>query len=213
MNNLSHLETEKIYSEMDFSELDRLLEKFGRKLYFDKGVTLQPKNGEVLVIIEGRMSISNGLKEGLMLGHTFLYMPVGIPERYYNLPLYYRAESPVKAVQLTSEEADEVFFSTPERAILFSKIMAFICATLVHVYYERNNDSGYATIREMLQRYMFKVENDTIGSESIAAFILARTRLSRSYVFQILAGLKSGGYISVRKGRLISINRDIPERF
>ncbi|MGR7850519.1 helix-turn-helix domain-containing protein [Klebsiella aerogenes] len=84
---------------------------------------------------------------------------------------------------------------------------------LIHIYYERNNDSGYATIRQMLHRYLYKNEEGTVNNEGIASFILKRTRLSRSYVFQILSGLKSGGYITVKNGKLIAINREIPKRF
>lgn len=213
MPSLIFNKTDEIYTQTDFSELDRLLSQFGRKLYFERGVTLQPRNEEILVVQEGQMIVSDQAEDGLALGHTYPYMPVGILERYYCLPLYYRTESRTTIVQLTKEEADAVFLSTPENAALFSRIITYMSATLIHIYYERNSDSGYATIREMLYRYLFKVENNTLHNEGIASFIMKRTRLSRSYVFQILASLKAGGYITVRQGRLISINRDIPERY
>lgn len=91
--------------------------------------------------------------------------------------------------------------------------MSIIAVRLVHAYNERVNDSGYATIREMLHRYLFKVEEGTVTNVGVASFILKRTRLSRSYVFQILSALKQGGYITIHNGRLISIDRDIPERY
>ncbi|MGP6797105.1 helix-turn-helix domain-containing protein, partial [Klebsiella pneumoniae] len=49
--------------------------------------------------------------------------------------------------------------------------------------------------------------------ESLSAFIIKRTNLSRSYVYQVLAALREGGYITVKKGKLISIDRHIPEKF
>ncbi len=205
--------TEQLYSQTDFSVLDTLLAQNGRELCFERGVTVQPRNGEVLVVTRGQMTVSSSAEDGLALGHTFPYMPVGLMERYYSLPLYYRAENSTTVVQLTEAETDAVFLSTPERAALFSRIMAYMSTTLVHIYYERNNDSGYATIRDMLHRYMYKAEDNTLNNEGVAAFILKRTRLSRSYVFQILAGLKEGGYITIKQGRLISINHDIPERY
>lgn len=205
--------TEQLYRQTDFSLLDTLLAQNGRELSFERGVTLQPRNGEVLVVTRGQMTISSRAEDGLAIGHTFPYMPVGLVERYYRLPLYYRADNRTTVVQLTEVETDAVFLSTPERAALFSRIMTYMSTSLVHVYYERNNDSGYATIRDMLQRYLHKAEENTLNNEGIAAFILKRTRLSRSYVFQILAGLKEGGYITVKQGRLISINADIPERY
>lgn len=205
--------TEQIYNQSDFSALDHLLSQTGRKLSFDPGVTLQPREGEILVMIEGSLTVSDGTENSLVIGYAYPYMPVGIVERYYHLPLYYRAESRVAMVQLTEEEADIVFLSTPERAALFSRIMAYMSATLVHIYYERNNSSGYATIRDMLWRYLSNVEKAPSNNEGIAMFILKRTRLSRSYVFQVLAMLKTGGYITMQRGKLISINRDVPKRY
>lgn len=205
--------TEHLYSQIDFSSLDVLLAQTGRELSFERGITLQPRKGEILVVTSGQMTVSDDAEDGLALGHTFPYMPIGLMERYYQLPLFYRTEGRTTVVQLTEAEADTVFLSTPERAALFSRIMAYMSSTLIHIYYERNNESGYATIREMLHRYMYKAEENSLNNEGVAAFILRRTRLSRSYVFQILAGLKAGGYITVRQGRLISINRDIPERY
>ncbi|HCB2860462.1 TPA: helix-turn-helix domain-containing protein [Klebsiella aerogenes] len=205
--------TEQLYTQTDFTLLTRLLTQTGRTLHYERGVTLQPREGEVLVVLRGQMTVSDAAEDGLALGHTFMYMPVGLMERYYHLPLYYRAETRTTVVQLTAEETDEVFLSTRERAALFSRIMAYMSSTLIHIYYERNNESGYATIREMLHRYMYKAGENTLSNEGIAAFILKRTRLSRSYVFQILAGLKAGGYITVEQGKLVSINRDIPERY
>ncbi|HEJ0318369.1 TPA: helix-turn-helix domain-containing protein [Klebsiella aerogenes] len=205
--------TEQQYQQIDFTHLDEQLARTGRELIFEPGVILQPRNGEVLVVADGLMSISDDMEDGLMLGHTFRYMPIGLIERYYLQGLHYRTESRTTLVQLTAEEADMVFLATPERATLFSQIMSYMSSILIHVYYERNNDSGYATIREMLYRYLYKAEKNTLNNEGIAAFILRRTRLSRSYVFQILAGLKAGGYITVKQGRLLSINRNIPERY
>lgn len=203
-----------IYNEMDFSDLKEALEQAGRRLHFERGITLQPRPDEILMIMEGSMLVSDKEEDGLALGHTHRYMPVGLMERYYpSMKLYYRTESKVTAVQLTLEEFDTLFLRQTTYLDAFARIMSYLSARLTYVYFERNNDSGYATIREMLYRYQFKAEENTLHGEGIAAFILRRTRLSRSYVFQILAGLKAGGYITVRNGRLVSINRDIPERY
>lgn len=210
---ISFEKTEKIFLENDFSELQKSLASVGRKLLFSKGATIQPRENEILVVLSGKMTVSNDVNNELMLGYTFPYMPVGLMERYYKLQLYYKVESQIEVIQLTGEEFDEVFYHHPENAELLSRIMAYMSSTLIHIYYERNNDSGYATIREMLMRYLYKAEENTLNNEGIATFILKRTRLSRSYVFQILAGLKAGDYITIRNGKLISINRHIPERF
>lgn len=205
--------TEQIYSQTNFEKLIEKLKFTGRILHYTKGVTLQPRKGEILIVLSGQMTVTDSNNEGLAIGHTFSFMPLGLIEHYNHLPLHYHTETETAAIQLSMEEFNTIFFHTPEFAELLCRIMAYMSSTLIHIYYERNNESGYATIREMLQRYMFKAEQGTLGNEGIAAFILKRTRLSRSYVFHVLAGLKAGHYITVHNGKLKSINRDIPERF
>lgn len=204
---------EKAYNKIDFTELDEWLNNCGRLLRFRKGTMLTPRDGEILVIIDGTMLVSEDTDNGLALGHTFKYMPIGLIEDDFNLRLCYHSQTDAKVIQLTKEEANTLFFSTPQRAALFGKIMTYMSVILINAYFERNNGSGYAIIREMLVRYKYKSKTDVMFNEGVAAFILKRTRLSRSYVFQILAELKSGGYITVQSGKLVSIDREIPEKY
>ncbi|MGV0243248.1 helix-turn-helix domain-containing protein (plasmid) [Klebsiella aerogenes] len=174
---------------------------------------IRPKDDEILCLTKGQMTVSVNQSLELLIGHTFPYVPIGLLERYYSLEIFYQAEVDTSFIQLTWDEFDKFFFSTPQHSEMLCKIMSFMSARLIHVYYERNNDSGYATIRQMLHRYVYKKEEGTVNNEGIASFILKRTRLSRSYVFQILSALKSGGYITIKNGKLITINREIPKRF
>ncbi len=205
--------TEEIYSLIDFSSLKEDMLRVGRELTVPAGMIIKPKESEILVLIAGQMTGSINQNQDLIIGHTFLYMPIGLMERYYKLAIYYQAEVDTTLIQLTTEEFDKIFFNAPQHAEMLARILAFMSSRLIHIYYERNNDSGYATIRQMLHRYLYKNEEGTVNNEGIASFILKRTRLSRSYVFQILSGLKSGGYITVKNGKLIAINREIPKRF
>lgn len=205
--------TENIYAQADFSALKESIVKKGREMILPAGVILRPKENEILMLISGQMTVSNSSSDGLMVGQTFNFMPIGLVERHYKLPLYYQAENEVTIIQLTTEEFDEIFYQVPKNAELLSQILTFMSSLLIHIYYERNNDSGYATVRQMLHRYMYRMEEGTKFNEGIASFILKRTRLSRSYVFQILSALKSGGYITIKNARLVAINREIPKRF
>lgn len=204
---------EGLYSSIDFSSLKEQIEQAGRELTLKKGMTIRPKKNEVLVLLSGQMTVSTSQTHELLIGHTYPFVILGLLERYYEMKIYYQAEIDVTLYQFTYEEFSAIFFNTPHGAEMLCHIVSFMSARLIHAYYERNNDSGYATIREMLQRYLYKSEEGTIHNEGISSFILKRTRLSRSYVFQILSGLKTGGYITIKNGKLISINREIPKRF
>ncbi|WP_227505052.1 helix-turn-helix domain-containing protein [Klebsiella aerogenes] len=52
-----------------------------------------------------------------------------------------------------------------------------------------------------------------LHDRSLASFILKRTKMSRSYLFKILAELKEGGYIKMENGELIDIAHELPEKF
>lgn len=205
--------TEEIYSLIDFSSLKEEILGVGRELTIPAGMIIKPKETEVLILIAGQMTGSINQNQELIIGHTFLYMPIGLMERYYNLAIYYQAEVDTTLIQLTTAEFDKIFFNSAQHAEKLAQILAFMSSRLIHIYYERNNDSGYATIRQMLYRYIYKNEEGTVNNEGIASFILKRTRLSRSYVFQILSALKSGGYITIKNGKLITINREVPKKF
>lgn len=207
-------QTEVEYSKIDFSVLTEVLKQAGNIRKVPKGTLFTAKPDIITVILEGGATIMDREEDGLAMGHTFKLQPVGLIERYHkNVILYYHANSQMSVVELTYEDFDKVMLTSFSNALFFSRIMSFLAASLIHIYYERNSDSGYSTIRHMLHRYLYKSEDNTIHGEGIAMFILKRTRLSRSYVFQILSGLKTGGYITVQNGKLISINKAIPPKF
>ena len=207
-----HLTDEK-FATTELLQLQEQISSTGREIILPAGVTTRPREEEILIILSGQMTVSNARSDGLMLGHTFPLLPIGLLERYNKLDLYYQSETEVFLSQLTTTEFDNLFFNSHKNSYLLNQIMARLSIELIHIYYERNNDSGYATIRHMLYRYMIKSEEGILQNEGIASFILKRTRLSRSYVFQVLAALKSGGYITIKHGKLVSINREIPAKF
>ncbi|WP_227665812.1 helix-turn-helix domain-containing protein [Klebsiella variicola] len=47
----------------------------------------------------------------------------------------------------------------------------------------------------------------------MANFILRRTKMSRSYLFQVLSDLKNGGYITMKNGELFDIVNELPEKY
>lgn len=206
-------QTEGLYSSIDFHTLNKELLTVGREVSVPAGMIIKPKDDEILCLTKGQMAASINQSLEPLIGHTFPYIPIGLLERYYSLEIFYQAEVDTSFIQLTWSEFDSFYFRTPQHSEILIKILSFMSASLIHIYYERNNESGYATIRQMLYRYLYKNEDGTLNNEGVASFILKRTHLSRSYVFQILSGLKSGGYITVKNGKLIAINREIPKRF
>lgn len=156
--------TEEIFALMDFNSLKKEVLQVGRELIYPEGAIIRPKENETLILISGQMTTSATQNQELVIGHTFPLMPIGLLERYYKFSVYYQAEVTTTLIQLTEEEFERVFYQNPTHARMLSQILLFMSSRLIHIYYERNNDSGYATIRQMLHRYLYKNEEGTVNN-------------------------------------------------
>lgn len=204
--------SDKIYSSLDFSSLIDRLQECGREIIIHKGIIIKPSLNEILFILDGEIVIQDD--NDIVIGQSFPLMPVGLLERYYSeTQLHYKAESSVKAISISIDVFDELASSNPETTQLLFKIISYMLISVVHVYYEVNTDTRYSVIRNMIYRYNKRNENNILKQQNLSVFILSRTRLSRSYIFKILSELKTGGYITIERGKLISINKHIPERY
>lgn len=142
-------------------------------------------------------------------------MPLGLLEHYCPaVELLYQCLDRCRFARISIEDFERIFFySSPEYMKELTTILAYMGIFALDAHNERGNLSGFQTIKSMLSRYLYRNEIDCGKRESLSAFIIKRTNLSRSYVYQVLAALKEGGYITVKKGQLISIDRKIPDKF
>lgn len=65
----------------------------------------------------------------------------------------------------------------------------------------------------MIYRYLKQKNEGVLHDPSLANFILRRTKMSRSYLFQVLSDLKNGGYITMKNGELVDIVNELPEKY
>ncbi|MGG7779876.1 helix-turn-helix domain-containing protein [Klebsiella aerogenes] len=203
---------ENIYSSLDFSALIEILKDRGREIIISKGLIIRPSLNEILFILDGEIVIQDDNE--IAIGQSFPLMPVGLLETYYSeTQLHYKAESQVKAISINIDVFNELSALNQEITQLLFKIISYMLISVVHVYYEVNTDTRYSVIRNMIYRYNIRTENNTLKEQNLSTFILNRTKLSRSYIFKILSDLRVGGYITIERGKLISINKHIPERY
>ncbi|ADO48554.1 hypothetical protein Entcl_2302 [[Enterobacter] lignolyticus SCF1] len=165
----------------------------------------------IYFVSEGTMSIAMS-DDPRIIGATIENMPIGLLEYYCPLVEFtYMALSPVTILTISMAEFERIFFHTsPENMKELTTILVFMLVFILDVHVERRTDSGYHTIKAMLYRYLYRRSINSAENEGIANFIIRRTNLSRSYVFRVLAELKEGEYITVKKGKLISIDRKLP---
>lgn len=198
--------------EGDASSIKNKLQKIGRVMYFDKGVVLQPKEHEVLFMTKGCITVSNSISGEMIIDYLPELFPLGIIEHYQkNVDLYYRMEENTEMLQLSDKEFEGILATNCNYFI--ANVFSQTIADLVGSFFDRNHQSGYLTIRQLIYRYNSYNDTQSNVRERMVMYICRRTRLSRSYVFKILAELKSGGYIEIENGYLTSINRKIPTRY
>lgn len=175
--------------------------------------TLAIKSGFIYFPVDGTVAISIE-EDGLVVGNAIEYMPIGLMERRCPLVhFFYRCMTPVKVIKLSCAAFDQIFMQSPRHIEAFSTILLYMTIFSLDVHSERKQASGYQTIKSMLYRYLYRTEEFEDESEGIANFIMRRTNLSRTHVFRVLADLKTGGYITITRGKLVSINRELPEEY
>lgn len=165
----------------------------------------------IYFVVEGAVSIAMN-EDARIIGTTIEHMPVGLLERFCPLVEFnYVALTPVTVLKISSADFDRIFFNaSAENMQELATILVYMLIFMLDVHVERRMDSGYHTIKAMLYRYLYRRSINECESEGIANFIIRRTNLSRSYVFRVLAELKAGEYITVKKGKLLSIDRKLP---
>lgn len=170
--------------------------------------------GSIYYVAEGVLSIAMD-EDPRIIGTTIEYMPVGLLEHLCPVISFnYMTLTAAKILKISTVDFERIFFDTSKGYMKeLATILSYMLIVTLDVHVERRTDSGYHTIKAMLRRYLYRRTVNTQENEGIANFIIRRTNLSRSYVFRVLAELKEGQYITVKKGKLISINRTLPHDF
>ncbi|MCX3409258.1 helix-turn-helix domain-containing protein [Raoultella ornithinolytica] len=186
----------------------------GEDLELASGERFQPAEGFIYFLRQGQVTLAVDDEQNL-LGIVIENMPLGLLEHYCpSARFFYRCQENCRFSKIAASDFERIFYhSSPQYMKELTTILVYMGIFVLDVSNERGNLSGFQTIKSMLFRYLYRREIDTGKRESLSAFIIKRTNLSRSYVYQVLAALKEGGYITVKKGQLISIDRKIPEKF
>jgi CRP-like cAMP-binding protein len=203
----------RYYKSLDLESQVNDICKNGKALAFaaTKKLTLAP--GFIYVPVEGSIAILHAESE-LTIGNAIDVMPIGLMERYCPLLNFeYKCMTPVRVVEISYEKFDEIFFQDIKSMQVLSNILIFMTIFSLELHSERKQLTSYQTIKPMLYRYLYRAKTYPNESEGLANFIIRRTKLSRTHVFRVLADLKEGGYITMKDGRLTSINKILPDGY
>lgn len=208
---------EKLHSYYKSLRIDKHIEKIaikGETLFFAENQKIHLTPGYIFFITKGSLSISiSGYN--LTIGNTIEYMPVGLMERYCPLVTFeYTGVTNVTIIKLNYEDFDQIFLNSgPETAQELAVILTYMVIFTLELHSERKQPTSYQIIKPMLHRYLYRQNTHQEENEGLATFIIRRTNLSRTHVFRLLAELKNGNYITMENGRLISIDKPLPEEY
>ncbi|MEF3097839.1 winged helix-turn-helix DNA binding protein [Raoultella ornithinolytica] len=191
-----------------------------------QGEIFRIENNEIILVLSGvlainmqqpafpeRESITVAHEEPFRVGKAVRGMVLGLVESFGpSVSLQYVAKQDSKIATQCYDDFVEIFTQKEQFKYLI-KMTAFTLTMLLDSYNERNFSNRYNVIRSMIYRYKIQQSEGILHDDSLASFILKRTKISRSYLFQILADLKDGGYIDVRNGKLYSILKELPEKY
>lgn len=211
---MNFAELHSYYKSLNISSHLADLHEKGEPCEYPVGQRLVLEPGFIYFISEGSLAISYSENE-MIAGNAIEYMPIGLMERVCPLVTFeYIAMTALKVMKITYEDFDEIFIqASPERVRELTTILLFMTIFSLDLHNERKQQTSYQTIKPMLFRYLYRSQTHQNEREGIAAFIMRRTTLSRTHVFRVLADLKEGGYITVEKGKLVSINKTLPEEY
>ena len=200
------------YQQLNFDSLLSQIIAEGEPVTVPANKNLAFDAGFIYFCTEGSLSILMP-ENGLNIGNTIELLPIGLMERYCPLAKFdYRSSARVQLVKISWEDFDRLFLNgDPERAQALATILTYMSIFTIDLHNERRQVSSYQTIKPMLYRYLYRQNTHKGENEGLALFIIKRTNMSRTHVFRVLADLKAGGYITMKRGKLISIDRPLPE--
>ncbi|HAT1609010.1 TPA: Crp/Fnr family transcriptional regulator [Raoultella planticola] len=208
---------QEIHSYYRGLEIDNYLPEIiqeGESMLLPANKKLEVKAGYIYFCTTGSLSILMP-NSGFNIGNSIEHMPIGLMERYCPLAKFeYIGSAAVELIKISHAAFDRIFIqNSPQRVQELATILVYMTIFTIDLHNERRQLTSYQTIRPMLFRYLYRQQTHKGENEGLALFIIKRTNLSRTHVFRVLADLKAGGYITMVRGKLISIDRPLPEEY
>ena len=170
--------------------------------------------GKIAFLLSGAMiyTLGEGDKQqnlGIVTGPSILGLrqlaPSGATGRY----------EAIASCMVYSVNADE-FVRVVEENRLWPDVVN-ILVTIINALAARTAASGLQTAYDIIRSNLIYMDSETTCAlkerYTVVKYMQTFSRLSRSIILKILSELKSGGFIEMEKGKLIRINRNLPEKF
>ena len=91
-------------------------------------------------------------------------------------------------------------------------ILTYMSIFTIDLHNERRQMTSYQTIRPMLFRYLYR-QSTHQGKTKAWRCLLLSVLICRARMFSGAGGSESRGYITMKRGKLVSIDRPLPEAY
>ncbi len=177
----------------------------------DQGFIPQP--GYLYFLLQGQMTLAFGDEQNLV-GIVIAHMPLGLLEHYCpSVALYYQCLGECQLAKITASDFERIFFhSSPGYMQELTTILAYMGIFALDAHYERGSQTSFQTIKSMLSRYLYRGEIDGVSMRA-CRHLLLNEPISRAAMCTRCWPRCARGIYHGEKGKLISIDRHIPEKF
>ncbi len=163
------------------------------------------KEKSVFHLISGEIEIRN-IQNDLIIVNVDAPAILGLSSMSSDEDCYYIHT--VTNVELTSIPLSE-FIDMADHKSLWRHI-SVILSFYINIYYLRDMMLSQASVYTIIKNHleiMWSLKKDKLEEISVFDFILNRTPVSRSSLNKVLKDLSAGGYIEIKRGRLVSMNK------
>lgn len=163
------------------------------------------KEKSVFHLISGEVEIRN-IQNNLIIMNVCAPAILGLSTMFSSENFHYI--NTVTDAELTSIPLSELIHISDHKNLLSN--ISVILSHYINIYYVRDvmltQTSVYNIIKSHLE-IMWELQQDKLVEISVFDFILNRTKISRSSLNKVLKDLVAGGYIKIKRGKLVSMSK------
>ncbi|WP_140919820.1 helix-turn-helix domain-containing protein [Limnobaculum xujianqingii] len=187
-----------------------LVQGMGKRELIKPGVIIPNDGPDITIFYQGEAELRRK-SDDLLLFSSENRQLIGLPMSETFQRFCYLRTNSVCDIELVERNA---FYQAVEKEHCWLDVIAVL--SYYHAVFlwrdsYAHTKSSYLVVRHLLFQ-LNQLPEEKRYSINIAEFIQERTNLSRSYIMKVLSDLKTGGYITLKKGRLIKLNH-LPAKY
>ena len=191
------------------AELTFIIENIGNKKTYDSREIFTPQQGTIYLCSEGVFKLKMRKSK---LRYNYVAAPFIYSNNLYNVEdeVYFVCASDQAKIYYINE--DVFFDAVANRAKINNLIEFYHSLKIDRSHIEVIHKPSFLRLKTAIEELSF-IQQELNSPIPMIPFLIERTTISRSMVYNFISLLKSGGYISTNNGTLIKITKKTPEKY